>query len=204
MEPKYVVVFLWAAWAVSWFAAANWAKATVKSPAGRSEVPYRVLQGFGFAMLFMSLGQSTSYEPEPGFDATVLSFLFSQVFEPADWIEWIAVLLAAGGFAFAWWARVHLGELWSSSVTRKEGHRVVDSGPYGIVRHPIYTGLLLGAIALVLVSGRLLAVIGFVVLTAAIFIKARLEERFLRAELGDEAYGAYAKRVPMLVPGSPV
>jgi protein-S-isoprenylcysteine O-methyltransferase Ste14 len=46
--------------------------------------------------------------------------------------------------------------------------------------------------------------IGFVLTVAGLFLKARLEERFLREELGADVYGAYAKRVPMLVPGSPV
>jgi protein-S-isoprenylcysteine O-methyltransferase Ste14 len=133
-----------------------------------------------------------------------MSTLFAQLWELPTVVGWGAVLLAAAGFAFAWWARVHLGELWSSSVTRKEGHKVIDTGPYGIVRHPIYTGLLLGTIALVLVSGRLLAVIGLVLVAIGIFVKARLEEKFLSAELGADAYAAYAKRVPMLVPGSPV
>lgn len=52
----------------------------------------------------------------------------------------IAVMIA--GFAFCWWARIHLGRLWSMRVTKKEGHHVVDTGPYGVVRHPIYTGIL--------------------------------------------------------------
>ena len=204
MEPKYVVVFLWFAWIVSWRAASNWATEAVKAPARRSEVPYRVLQGLGFAMVFMSLGQSRSYEAEPGFAEAVLAFLFSSVWQSADWLGWLAVLLTAAGFGFAWWARLHLGELWSSSVTRKQDHKVVDTGPYSIVRHPIYTGLLLATFAVVLTSGRLIAVIGFVVVAAAIWVKARLEERFLREELGGDAYAAYAKRVPMLVPGSPI
>ena len=204
MEPKYVVVFLWFVWIVSWLVAANWAKETVKAPARRSELLYRVLQGLGFAMVFMSLGQSKIYEPEPGFDATILAFLYSSVWEPAVWLGWIAVLLTAAGLGFAWWARMHLGELWSSSVTRKQDHKVIDTGPYGIVRHPIYTGLLLATFAVALTSGRLIAVIGLIVVMAAIWVKARLEERFLREELGGEAYAAYAKRVPMLVPGLPV
>ena len=72
------------------------------------------------------------------------------------WIGWIVTRAAASfwsdrtekrlatfaGILFAWWVRIHLGRLWSGAITRKEGHRVVDSGPYGLVRHPIYTGLL--------------------------------------------------------------
>ena len=46
-----------------------------------------------------------------------------------------------GGRAF------HLGRLWSGSITRKEGHRVVDTGPYALVRHPIYTGLIFALLA---------------------------------------------------------
>ncbi len=204
MEPKYAIVFVWFVWLASWLAAASWAKTTVKTPARRSEYPYRLLQGLGFAMVFASLGQSQDYSPEPGISAAVLSFLFTQLWD-FPWVAgWIAVLLALGGFAFAWWARLHLGTLWSSSITRKEDHTIIDTGPYGFVRHPIYAGLLLSTIALTAVSGRLLAVIGLFAVAVGIFLKARLEERFLSAELGSEAYAAYRKRVPMLVPGSPV
>jgi protein-S-isoprenylcysteine O-methyltransferase Ste14 len=204
MEPKYAVVFVWMVWAASWLAAASWAKTTVKTPARWSEVPYRLLQGLGFAMVFASLGQSTDYGPEPSVGASVLSFLFTPLWALPDVAGWLAVLLALAAFAFAWWARLHLGTLWSSSVTRKEDHTIIDTGPYGIVRHPIYTGLLFGTIALVLVSGRLLAVLGLVAVAIGIVIKARLEERFLSAELGGDAYAAYRKRVPMLIPGSPI
>ncbi|MBP6013818.1 MAG: isoprenylcysteine carboxylmethyltransferase family protein [Alphaproteobacteria bacterium] len=204
MEPKYAIVFVWFVWLASWLAATSWAKPTVKTPARWSEFPYRLLQGLGFAMVFASLGQSQDYSPEPNVSAKVLSFLFTQLWELPWAGGWVAVLLALGGLAFAWWARLHLGTLWSSSVTRKEDHTIIDTGPYGFVRHPIYTGLLLGTIALAAVSGRLLAVIGLVAVAVGIFIKARLEERFLSAELGAEAYAAYRKRVPMLIPGSPV
>ena len=70
------------------------------------------------------------------------------------------VLLCVMGFGFAWWARLHLGQLWSAFVTRKAGHRIVDTGPYGIVRHPIYTGIIAAAIALALVKGTVIALAG--------------------------------------------
>src|SRR5438445_12979167 len=53
-----------------------------------------------------------------------------------------------------WWARIHLGRLWSSNVTRKKNHHVVDSGPYGIVRHPIYTGVIVASIATAAIQTR--------------------------------------------------
>ena len=94
----------------------------------------------------------------------------------------------------------HLGTLWSARVTSKADHRIVDTGPYGIVRHPIYTGILIAIYAGLLTMPGLLNIAGGAVLTVAFVIKARLEERFLSDELGAEAYGEYRSRVPMLVP----
>ncbi len=205
MTPKYLVVFIWVAWAVSWIIAANLTTAPVVKAAGwRRELPYRVLMILGFALMFMSLGQASSPVPLPPLRTAILSFGFTQLWEVSDAVSWAAAFLAAGGFAFAWWARLHIGGLWSSGVTRKEDHRLIDSGPYAFVRHPIYTGLLIGTVALLAISGRTFAVGGFVLVVVGIFLKARLEERFLREELGADVYSAYAKRVPMLVPGSPV
>ena len=58
-------------------------------------------------------------------------------------VYWLGLLMVVAGLAFAVWARVHLGRNWSGTVTVKENHELIRSGPYAIVRHPIYTGLLL-------------------------------------------------------------
>jgi protein-S-isoprenylcysteine O-methyltransferase Ste14 len=68
------------------------------------------------------------------------------------------------------------------------------------VRHPIYTGLTLAAIATAMMRGTLAAWLGVAVMTLGWYVKARLEEHFLRDQLGAEAYGDYARRVPMLIP----
>ena len=116
---------------------------------------------------------------------------------------WAMVLLCAMGFGFAWWARLHLGQLWSAFVTRKADHRIVDTGPYGIVRHPIYTGIIAAAIALALVKGTVIAFAGALLAAFGFWVKARLEEGFLSEQLGAEAYDSYRRRVPMLVPFGP-
>jgi protein-S-isoprenylcysteine O-methyltransferase Ste14 len=85
-------------------------------------------------------------------------------------------------------------------VTHKAGHHVIDRGPYAIVRHPIYTGLIVAIAATVCIRASAQTVTGAVLMTIGVYIKARLEEQFLRAELGADAYDAYARRVPMLVP----
>jgi protein-S-isoprenylcysteine O-methyltransferase Ste14 len=126
--------------------------------------------------------------------------------EPGFWdipldARWCLVGLAAAGFAFCWWARIHLGRMWSSSVTRKAEHHVVDTGPYAFVRHPIYTGIIVAAAATAALEARAIAFAGLALVISGFWIKARLEERFLRSELGAEAYDAYARRTSMLFPG---
>ena len=115
-------------------------------------------------------------------------------------LAWAMAAVVFAGLLFTWWARIHLGRLWSSSVTRKADHHVVDTGPYGIVRHPIYTGIILASLATAAMRGTALAWLGACVMTTGWVIKARLEEEFLREQLGADVYGEYARRVPMLAP----
>jgi protein-S-isoprenylcysteine O-methyltransferase Ste14 len=108
--------------------------------------------------------------------------------------------LTLAGTLFTWWARIHLGRFWSNAITRKEGHRVIDTGPYGLVRHPIYTGLIAAMFATGIGVGTVTAILGAMLIAAGLWQKARMEEGFLTNELGADAYGPYCRRVPMLVP----
>ena len=166
---------------VSWAAAAVWVNRTVGKASRRDEVLSRLTVGAGAALLFWN------YKDSPGTDET------------AGWILFAVVVL---GILFAWWARVHLGRLWSGRVTRKEDHRVVDTGPYALVRHPIYTGVVTSALATGIAEWRVAAFSGALVIALGFWLRSRLEERFLRAELGT-AYEEYARRVPMLIPFFP-
>ncbi|HEV7689386.1 MAG TPA: isoprenylcysteine carboxylmethyltransferase family protein [Hyphomonadaceae bacterium] len=172
-----------ALFALSWTVAAVWASRAAAQPAQGSQILYRLLTIAGMVMVL-------GWWRLPALQLWVLS-------EP---LQWLMVALVAAGFAFCWWARLHLGRLWSGSITRKEGHRIVDTGPYRFVRHPIYTGLILAPFSLAALKGDAMTFAGAAVLTLAWWIKARLEERFLRQELGPEAYDAYAARTPMLIP----
>lgn len=122
--------------------------------------------------------------------------------EPAA-LHWALLGIVLAGFAFAWWARITLGRLWSGTITLKEGHRIVDTGPYSLVRHPIYTGILAAVAATVVAQGSPAALLAGAIMTAAIVAKAWAEERFLSRELGAANYDAYRRRVPMLVPFLP-
>ena len=116
-------------------------------------------------------------------------------------VGWALAGLTVLGFLFCWWARLSLGSLWSGNITAKADHRIVDTGPYALVRHPIYTGMITAAAGMAVLNGSLLNIVGVALVIVGFTIKARIEERFLRTELGAEAYDAYAKRVGMLIPG---
>jgi protein-S-isoprenylcysteine O-methyltransferase Ste14 len=116
-----------------------------------------------------------------------------------DWIRWSGVALTGVGVAVAIWARYCLGQYWSAEVTLKEGHRVIRSGPYGRVRHPIYTGILVAAIGTALVLGEWRGVLAVGVIWAAHFRKALREEALLSSELGEE-YAHYRRSTGFLLP----
>lgn len=189
MTPQLALNYLWLFWAVTWLAAAFWSGQTAKRPTFGAELLYRVVTLAGAALLFGFVQRS--YNEPLG--------LWSL---GQDW-DWALFALCAAGFVFAWWARIHLGKLWSGWITRKEGHRVVDTGPYAIVRHPIYTGLIASALATAIMKGTAIALVGACVMTLGFWIKARLEERFLREQLGADSYDSYRRRVPMLLPFGP-
>jgi protein-S-isoprenylcysteine O-methyltransferase Ste14 len=166
-----------------------WSSRTESSAGIVQQLPYRLLTILGFLLLF-----------------AIKSGRFADLFrlwKLPDPVGWFMVILSLLGFAFAWWARLHLGKLWSAFVTRKADHQIIDTGPYGIVRHPIYTGIILAAFATSILKGTIFALAGALVIFFGFWIKARLEERFLRQQLGAEAYDPYRRRVPMLVPFFP-
>ena len=112
----------------------------------------------------------------------------------------IGVVLVVLGCAYAILARRYLGANWSGSVTLKQDHSLVQSGPYRYIRHPIYTGLMASVIMTVAAKGTTLALVGGMMLVVGWTLKARFEERFLAAELGAAGYATYRARVPMLLP----
>ncbi len=114
-------------------------------------------------------------------------------------IYWAGLLMVLAGLAFAVWARMHLGRNWSGTVTVKEDHELVRSGPYAIVRHPIYTGLLLAMLGTVIVLGEWRGLVALCFLSAAFLLKLRREERFM-AESFPDTYPSYRARVPALIP----
>src|ERR1019366_3220758 len=169
------IVGLWIAWVASWIIAAFWSD--------RAEKKGGIIAFIGSRILFY----------------ISVTFLLAQFWHLAPTAGWILVALTAAGFSFVWWARIHLGRLWSDRLTKKAGHHVVDTGPYRLVRPPTYSGLIFAGFATAILKGTSYALLGAAPLTFAFYVKARQEERFLRTELGEGAYDAYARKTSMLV-----
>jgi protein-S-isoprenylcysteine O-methyltransferase Ste14 len=112
--------------------------------------------------------------------------------------QWVGVGLCVVGFAFAVWARLHIGRNWGMPMSLRQGHELVTSGPYAYVRHPIYTGIMLAMIGSALAVGVLWMLL-FVLYFAYFIVSARIEERMMLAQFPD-AYPAYRRRTRMLVP----
>lgn len=112
---------------------------------------------------------------------------------------WAGVLITAAGLSFAVWARHDLGSNWSQSVTVKEHHQLITSGPYRIVRHPIYTGFLLGFAGCAVALGEFRGLVAVALVLAVLIQKLLLEEKWMAEEFGDD-YRAYRHRVRALVP----
>ena len=112
---------------------------------------------------------------------------------------WLGLGLTVAGIGFALWARVFLGRNWSGRVTIKQEHELIQSGPYAIVRHPIYSGFLLAILGTALVEGQLRSLLALPLATLGWWLKLRLEESFMAQQFGT-AYLDYKRRVKALVP----
>jgi protein-S-isoprenylcysteine O-methyltransferase Ste14 len=110
-----------------------------------------------------------------------------------------AAFLCVVGLAFALWARATLGRNWSGVVTLKEGHELVERGPYRFVRHPIYTGMLIMFFATALVQSRVGGFVGLLLIFASFWIKLDREETLMLQQFR-ERYVVYQQRVKRIIP----
>ncbi len=188
VAPPRILELIWIAWLISWIAASFWSGRTQRRVGTLETWTYRAAMIAGGILLIPWTPRLLAEKRiwDVGYDGAYA----------------LAALMLAG-LAFTWWARIYLGRLWSSAITRKEDHRIVDSGPYGIVRHPIYTGLIIALLATAAAEATVTALLGVALVIFGLWLKARTEERFLTAELDPDLYGSYCRRVPMLVPFLP-
>ena len=188
IRPTETFEVIWIGWLVSWVAASFWSGRTAKRATTWETWAYRVAIFAG--ALLIAPWTATALGERP-------------IWEVGNTGAYALVGVMLAGLLLTWLARIHLGRLWSSAITRKEEHRIIDTGPYAFVRHPIYVGIITALIATAIIEATLVALVGAVLITLGLWLKARAEERFLMEELGTDAYRSYCRRVPMLIPFLP-
>lgn len=180
--PMLVSAALWVLFSAYWTAASKNSAAAKRSESAKSTTLHQVALNVALLLLFIPVpGLRWRFRPD--------AFLFVP----------IGLSVQAAFFGLAVWARRHLGRNWSAEVRVAEGHELVTTGPYRMVRHPIYTAMLGMFIGTAIVSGRLHALIGVALLGAAYVRKIRLEEERMSEEFG-AAYGEYRRTSWAIVP----
>jgi protein-S-isoprenylcysteine O-methyltransferase Ste14 len=181
-------VYINAVWIVVglvWLVAAVWTKRTAQAQTFGSRLLHISLAAAAFVLLF-----------NPYVDVGPLAWRFVTVTAA---IAYTGLALTLAGAGFAIWARAYLGRNWSAIVTIKEDHRMVRSGPYALVRHPIYSGFLLALLGSALALGEVRGLVAVALAFLAWWFKSRLEEQFMEQRFGAE-YAVYKRRVKALIP----
>lgn len=111
----------------------------------------------------------------------------------------VGTILTVGGVALALWARGSLGVNWSSHPAHKENHELVIHGPYRILRHPIYTGMLVGLVGSLLVYLDAFWFYSLVVMGSTLLYRVPVEEKIMMRTFPN-AYAAYRKKTKALIP----
>jgi protein-S-isoprenylcysteine O-methyltransferase Ste14 len=128
-----------------------------------------------------------------------LPWLYQPVWRVGFWPFWIGAAITVSGLLFSVWARGHLGRNWSSQVSIKEDHELITTGPYSVVRHPIYTGILVGFLGVAIAVSEMRGFVVLVLLFLMLWAKLRKEEQWMRSQFG-ETYATYVRRTAALVP----
>ncbi len=180
-----VCAYIWLAFYILWLLAALRTKRAVQQVDWGKRFTYTLPVLLGYYCMF-------------GMDLDV-SWLQKRILPKTQELAIAAIVITVGGWAFAVWARVDLGRNWSSVPTVKEQHQLIRSGPYRLVRHPIYSGLLLATAGTFLANGRVRGALAVVLVLIGWLIKSRMEEEFMVNTFGAE-YDEYRRTTGALFP----
>lgn len=182
---RILIGLLWIGWAGYWIIAARNNLTNRRTESLLTGASYRVLLVIGILLLALPVRSRTFLE----------LFLWPQ----STLTVMTGLTMTIGGLSIAIWARRHLGRYWSGRITLKVNHRVIQSGPYALVRHPIYSGILLALVGTVVSIGTVQSCLGLAMMFLSFVRKLTLEERWLCTDLGAE-YENYRHRVKALIP----
>ncbi|MBV9772133.1 MAG: isoprenylcysteine carboxylmethyltransferase family protein [Bryobacterales bacterium] len=180
-----MVYGLWIALVAIWVLSAIRSKRTARSQSGGSRLLQGGLTALGYLALF--------YRSIP------LGVLDRRFVPGSALIEWIGFAIALAGAVAAVWARFALGRNWSATITLKQEHELVRRGPYALVRHPIYSGLLLTMSGTAIFFGTFRGLLAVALAFAGWWLKSRMEEAFMLQQFGQQ-YREYQSEVKALIP----
>jgi protein-S-isoprenylcysteine O-methyltransferase Ste14 len=187
MDPlaRIIISSCWGVFAVVWVLAALFTKRTVYHESGARRLRYLIPIALGCYLVFRGyhLPRPFNFDIIPQTDAILVA----------------AAILCLCGLGFCLWARAVLGRNWSGTVTLKENHELIVRGPYRLVRHPIYTGLLAMVVATAIQQGHIGGIIGLILISVSLWIKSSHEEEVMRKQFPDQ-YPAYRERVKRIIP----
>jgi len=170
ITPQQVVYSSWVLFGIYWLVSAFSAKKTEKREPSAERLGHMILMAAGYVLLFQRNGNWGT--------------LNNRFLPDTLRIAWLGAAITFAGVLFAIWARWNLGRNWSAAVTIKQGHQIIRSGPYAYIRHPIYTGMLLGVIGSAITAGEYRGLLAFAIILFGFYRKARKEEKFLAANFG--------------------
>jgi len=180
-----ILPICWGIFFVVWVVAAIFSKRTVYHESGARRLRYLIPVVVGWVLLFRG-----ARLPRP-FNLRLIP--------QTDAILIVAAILGIAGLGLCLWARAVLGRNWSGTVTLKEDHELIVRGPYRLVRHPIYTGLMAMIIATAMQQGHVAGMVGTILVFASFWIKSSSEEEVMVKQFPDQ-YAAYRQRVKRIIP----
>jgi protein-S-isoprenylcysteine O-methyltransferase Ste14 len=180
-----IVRVCWIIFVLVWLLAATSAKRTIYRESRGDRARYWILLVMAY---FLVLRSNTLPAP---FNWLVIAHTKTSA--------WSGAFLCVCGLVFAIWARVILGRNWSGVVTLKEGHELIERGPYRIVRHPIYTGILAMFGGTAVAIGYFGGFVGFLLVFVSFWMKLKREEDLMLKHF-PQKYAAYQVKVKRVIP----
>jgi protein-S-isoprenylcysteine O-methyltransferase len=175
----------WITFAVVWVLAAATTKRSIYRESSRRRLRYWLLLLTGY--LLLAKGHKCPYP----FNAVVVPHTEASA--------GIGALLCLAGLLFCLWARITLGRNWSGTITLKQEHELIERGPYQLVRHPIYTGLLAMCLGTAVAIGHVAGFVGLFLIFVSFWIKLTDEEKLMLQHFATQ-YAAYQLRVKRIIP----
>lgn len=176
---------LWALWLVIWIGMAWGTKRDTQAEASGSRLLHLGFLAVSFALLLFRWPTGT--------------ILGTLLLPQSAVLFLLGVAVALAGFGLSVWARLTLGTNWSGRITIKDGHQLIRSGPYRLLRHPIYTGVVTAVLGSALALDKFQGLLALVIVVVIYLRKIRIEERSLVLHFSDD-YENYKRKTYVLIP----